>query len=170
MLFFIKIGQIHSLKLNPQLLYKKENSDFIGIFFVIVMDYGVIFFYFFVSWESRRWEIKKKKKIGESNWKRWKTLDCERFGRLPRKYFSRDPSRPAKFGSKFLRKLIGDLLVVGKLFKEIVRSISTFFSLSLSLYEPCYLYRESVHLHINIRIKREREREEKLVLRLFYNS
>ena len=108
---------------------------------------GVIFLFFII-------EEVRYKKIGESNWKRWKTLDCERFGRLPRKYFSRDPSRPAKFGSKFLRKLIGDLLVAGKLFKEIVRSISTSFSLSLSQYEPCYLY-----LHINIRIERERERE-----------
>lgn len=87
---------------------------------------GVIFLFFII-------EEVRYKKIGESNWKRWKTLDCERFGRLPRKYFSRDPSRPAKFGSKFLRKLIGDLLVAGKLFKEIVRSISTSFSLSLSL-------------------------------------
>lgn len=108
---------------------------------------GVIFLFFII-------EEVRYKKIGESNWKRWKTLDCERFGRLPRKYFSRDPSRPAKFGSKFLRKLIGDLLVAGKLFKEIVRSISTSFSLSLSQYEPCYLY-----LHINIRIEREKERE-----------
>lgn len=88
---------------------------------------GVIFLFFII-------EEVRYKKIGESNWKRWKTLDCERFGRLPRKYFSRDPSRPAKFGSKFLRKLIGDLLVAGKLFKEIVRSISTSFSLSLSVW------------------------------------